>query len=937
MATNQLRRVLQTLRNATLPADEERLTDGQLLECYIRSREEAAFAALVRRHGPMVWGVCRRILRSHQDAEDAFQATFLVLVRKATSIVSKDKLANWLYGVAHQTALKARATTARRQEREKQVTAMPEPALKQHPRGDDLQPLLDQELSRLPDKYRTVLVLCDLQGKTRKEAALHLHLPEGTVATRLATARSMLAKRLARYGQAVSVGVLATVLTQERASASVPTRVASSTIKAAGLFAAGKAAVPGVLSAKAVALAEGVLKTMLLTKLKIATAVLVTLLILGGGAAAVHQQASASKPGDPVVTAKPETVTRPLPEKKPGETNTTIVTGVVKAVSAETNMFTISNREGEKAFTVANDAAIVVNGKPTNLARLPKGAFASVSLLADAKTATRIEAVGPQLDGVVKAVDAEKRTLTILVGQGGGEKIFTMTRTGNIQVDGHPATLAALPLGANVSLSWFADLKTARNLEATGSWWQGIRIKTVDATRNTITIDEGQREVELAGKSFPVCPVANISMDGKPAKIAAVPPGTVVTLYLCADQKTVRGFNADGPPFFDVVVKSVDVDKSTITFADVQLPAEAELAGKTLPVTKDAGISIDFQPGKLARLPAGAIVNVTLSVNRQTVRNLSANGRGFQNVPVKAVDAAKRTITFADDKAPAELAGKTFPVARNAGIEVDSRPGKFEQVPAGASINVTLSVDMTRVLLIFAAGSQIGNPGGVIVVAVDLDKNTITVDIPEEGEKTFAVAKDATIEVDGKPGRLTMVPKEAFVTLTLSVDQKTVRGLHAHGLETNSVLVKAVDAAMKTITFANEGAPPAVAGKTCPVAKDAEIVVDGKPSKLAEIPPGATVWLWLAVDQKTVVRLHAGGAQLGGFGGVVVQAVDAEKKTITVDINGEGEKTFAVAKDASIRINGKSAKLADLPKEAAVTLNLCVDQKTVRYIEAKTQ
>ena len=176
MATRQLDRVIQTLRRATLPHEEAALTDGQLLESYVRGREETAFAALVR-HGPMVWGVCRRVLPKHHDAEDAFQATFLVLVRKAASVVPREMVANWLYGVAHQTALKARATAARRGAREKQVTTMPEPALEGHGRWDDLQPLLDQELSRLPDKYRAVLVLCDLEGKTRKEAARHLNVP----------------------------------------------------------------------------------------------------------------------------------------------------------------------------------------------------------------------------------------------------------------------------------------------------------------------------------------------------------------------------------------------------------------------------------------------------------------------------------------------------------------------------------------------------------------------------------------------------------------------------------------------------------------------------------------------------------------------------------------------------------------------------------------
>src|SRR5262245_57250969 len=127
MATSQLSRVIQTLRSATLPHDGAGLTDGQLLEVYVSSREETAFTALVHRHGPMVWSVCRRVLRCPHDAEDAFQATFLVLVRKAASVVPRELVANWLHGVAQQTALKARALAARRQAREKQVMVMPEP------------------------------------------------------------------------------------------------------------------------------------------------------------------------------------------------------------------------------------------------------------------------------------------------------------------------------------------------------------------------------------------------------------------------------------------------------------------------------------------------------------------------------------------------------------------------------------------------------------------------------------------------------------------------------------------------------------------------------------------------------------------------------------------------------------------------------------------
>jgi RNA polymerase sigma factor (sigma-70 family) len=281
--------IIQYLRRTTLLRDGAGLTDGQLLENYISRRDEAALAALVRRHAPMVWGVCRRVLSNYHDAEDAFQASFLVFVRKAASIASRELLANWLYGVAHQTALKARATSAKRCARERQVMEMAEPAVaEQDGLYCDLKLLLDEELSRLPDKYRAVIVLCDLESKTRKEAARQLDVPEGTVASRLATARVKLAKRLAQRGVALSGGVMASVLSQKMASASVPTSVVSSTIKAVTGLAAGQAAA-GVISVKVAALTEGVLKAMFVTKLKTATAMLlmVSLVGIGGGGTAL--------------------------------------------------------------------------------------------------------------------------------------------------------------------------------------------------------------------------------------------------------------------------------------------------------------------------------------------------------------------------------------------------------------------------------------------------------------------------------------------------------------------------------------------------------------------------------------------------------------------------------------------------------------------------
>lgn len=303
MATSQMSEVIQHLRRAVLLC--EGMTDGQLLEGFISRRNESALAALVRRHGPMVWGVCRRVLHNHHDAEDAFQATFLVLVRKASSVVPREMVGNWLYGVAYQTALKARAVSAKRRTRERQVTDMPEPEVVEQHRSDAMQDLLDEELIHLPDKYRAVLLLCDMQGMTRKEAARQLAVPEGTVAGRLARARTMLAKRLARHGLQVSGCALTGVLSQSTASAGVPAAVVSSTIRAVTLFAAGQAVPAGAIAPRVIALMEGVLKTMYLNKLKIVSLVLFLLAVVGVSVGAFAYPTRAADPTAPEEAKQP--------------------------------------------------------------------------------------------------------------------------------------------------------------------------------------------------------------------------------------------------------------------------------------------------------------------------------------------------------------------------------------------------------------------------------------------------------------------------------------------------------------------------------------------------------------------------------------------------------------------------------------------------------
>jgi RNA polymerase sigma factor (sigma-70 family) len=282
MATNRLRKALNHLRSALAPPGAEALTDGQLLARFLAGRDEAAFAVLVRRHGPMVLGVCRRVLRHAQDAEDAFQAAFLILARKAGSVLKREALGSWLYMVACRSAQRARASRARRRVRERQVDEMPHPQVLPE-EAQDWRPLLDDELGRLPDKYRAAVVLCDLQGQSRREAARQLKLPDGTLSRRLATGRRLLAERLSRRGVALSAGALAAALSGGAASATVAAPLVVATAKAAVFVAAGYLA---AVSTPVAVLTRGVLRAMFLTKLKVVVGVVLVVVALGAGGVA---------------------------------------------------------------------------------------------------------------------------------------------------------------------------------------------------------------------------------------------------------------------------------------------------------------------------------------------------------------------------------------------------------------------------------------------------------------------------------------------------------------------------------------------------------------------------------------------------------------------------------------------------------------------------
>lgn len=199
---------------------DQGMSDEELLQRFLQSGDglaQEAFAALMRRHGPMVLGVCRHILGRHQDAEDAFQATFLVLARKAGSIRARNVLGRWLYEVAYRTAVRARVSAMRRQAHERQGAQMTVVATEDQGNAwEELRPVLHEELRRLPEKYRTPVVLCYLEGKTNEEAAKLLQWPVGTVKGRLSRARDMLRSRLDRRGVSLSLALLIFALSKNK-------------------------------------------------------------------------------------------------------------------------------------------------------------------------------------------------------------------------------------------------------------------------------------------------------------------------------------------------------------------------------------------------------------------------------------------------------------------------------------------------------------------------------------------------------------------------------------------------------------------------------------------------------------------------------------------------------------------------------------------------
>jgi RNA polymerase sigma factor (sigma-70 family) len=663
MPDRPLDSVIQHLRRVVRQDGGGELTDAQLLDNFVRRRDEAAFELLVWRHAALVLGTCRRLLHDRHEAEDAFQATFLVLVRKAASISKRESVGSWLYKVACRIAGRARSRSAKR-------ACCPLPGdLPARADTDevlwrDLRPVLDEEVARLPEKYRRPFVLCYLEGHTNEQAARQLGCPTGTVLSRLARGRERLRQRLARRGLVLSGGLLAALLPCAAAEAALPAALVKFVVKAAVPYAAGKAAAE-LVSARAAAWTAGVLQAMFLTKLKIASAVVLVVALVATGVGLVGPSLLADpgpaparqkqRPAEPTRDGRPAT---PAPE----------VRGLLKSVDADKGTITVSlnpREEGsEKSFTLAKNAEVGINtglgrrggvyheGKLSDLA---PGALVLLQLSADQKVVECVLAEGPTVQGLIKSVDAGKGTITLTGAvsrrdSGDDEKTFNVAKDAEIALDDgrgkafsiKEARLADLPPGAVATLKLSADGKQVRAILTEGPTVQGT-VKAVDAAKGQLTLTTRvapptrEREATSEERTYTVAPAAEVLLDdGKPrrfpvskqSKLADVPAGAVAMLKLTPDQSQAVLLRAEGPGVYGLL-KAVDPKKNTITVT--LRPARGDDPGeeKTFAVAADARLLIEGKEGKLADLKPeenGPPVALKLSLDQKTVQSITVGG-----------------------------------------------------------------------------------------------------------------------------------------------------------------------------------------------------------------------------------------------------------------------------------------------------------------------
>jgi RNA polymerase sigma factor (sigma-70 family) len=615
--------------------------DGDLLLRYRRERDQEAFGSLVRRHGPMVLGVCRRVLRNEHAAEDAFQATFVVLAKRADAVKPPDRLAPWLYGVAYRTALKARGRAFRRAEVERdyaaEVANRPACEVEALP---DVRPIIDEQLNALPEKYRAPLVLCALQGLNKQEAAARLGVPEGTVSSRLARAREMLRDRLARRGVVVPAVALAALVSPNALCAAVPPALVES------------AATGTALPATVLTLSNEVLSAMTWLKVKTLCAVVLSATLAGGSLFALA--ADDKKPAQPPATGDKNKNepngnnnqkgegNKPKPDGEKPAVRVLKLSGKVGGVDAKENTIALSTRGDngvvERIYPLAANAKITVDGKDAKLADVPKNATAAG--LANAvkegqlPQITELRVTGDVVNGIVKAADASSVTLG---GGEGSDKVFKTNAETRVTVNGKPAKVADLKAGDKATvtltsngataLAVVAGTKTADGEkpekpvkpEARPDARPGMQVTAVDAASNTVTVTAKGRDIAQK-----VAAGAKITIDGKDAKLADIPKGAFASFAGMGEgKKEASEVRVTGETLTGATVTQINASTITVLGQKTEKNPGSERVFKLSVIEK---VTVNGKDAKPTDLKAGDKVAVTLSADGAKVLSIESSG-----------------------------------------------------------------------------------------------------------------------------------------------------------------------------------------------------------------------------------------------------------------------------------------------------------------------
>lgn len=478
--------VLHHLRKLVAVEESRNQQDDELLQRFIVKKDEAAFCTLLERHGPMVMGVCRRVLHNEQDAEDALQATFLVFVRKASSIRRSTSVRSWLYGVAYRIARKAQLQFARQRACEQRAAVeQARPLSATEPTWKELQSVLDEELAALPEKYRVPILLCCLEGKSRDEAARELGWKEGTVKIRLERGRELLRHRLTQRGLTLSAVLFGTLLAKDAVAAVLPVRLVAGMVEVCMKYSVGES-LAGLVTSSTIALADGMLKTLAVAKLKVAATILLLVGMIGVGVGTFgyaafggHQKDGRQAVGElppaaltsPSIPEKPKLVTLgPEPtqavDNKAEEQKGPTVAGTIRSVNGDGQALTVRAKESDKKYALIPTVQVVIDGKEARVIDLKPQYRVLMTLTPDGKEVVRVAATGPIVSCHVQSVDDGLQALT--VGLRGDsrpqQRSFQVVADAEIVIDGNPARLTDLVEGLDVALQFSVDEKTVMKI-----------------------------------------------------------------------------------------------------------------------------------------------------------------------------------------------------------------------------------------------------------------------------------------------------------------------------------------------------------------------------------------------------------------------------------------------------------------------------------------